>query len=114
MKTALESIMQAIITAGWNKISDGDVNAPIGHFAIVEIPQNNNELAEIVDAILDVTTGEEVVTLCTAPRGWYHVREDSDGIVYIDGPHTEITANRIYEAHQATYNEWHEANEEDI
>lgn len=106
MKSALESVMQYIITAGWNKISDGDVNAPTGHFAIVEVPTNNNELADIVDAIRDEADGNEIVALCTAPRGWYLVVENDQGQVFVNGPFSEESTNLMYNITQADFSEW--------
>lgn len=114
MKTALESIMQTIITAGWSNKSDGTVESPQGHFAVVEIPEKREELVAMVDAILDMTNGEEVVALCTATRGFYFVVEDDQGNVYVNGAYSEASANLLFEKAQAVLVKWHEANEEDI
>ena len=106
MKTALESIMQALITAGWNNKSNGDVESPTGHYAVVEIPKDDNELADMVDAILDMATGAEIVALCTSGRGFYTVTENSYGHVFINGPYTEKQTTEWFESKDDAYGEW--------
>lgn len=112
MKTPFESVVQAIITAGWSNQSDGDVDAPTGHFAIVEVPALDKELADMVDALLDTVDGEEVVALCTAERGHYMVVETSEGQVHITGPFKEAPAKFWFLSMQKTLEEWTNNNPE--
>lgn len=67
----LARTFRAIVDAGWANKSDGDVEAPTGHFAFVSIAPN--ELSELLDAI-----GHHESFGPPMP-GVYLVIEDSDG-----------------------------------
>jgi len=49
VNTPLARAFQQIVTSGWANLSEGDVEAPTGHFALIHIEPN--ELAELTDAV---------------------------------------------------------------
>lgn len=105
MKTAIELAMQAIISAGFNETSDGDVESPTGHFAVIERPEDPKELAGILESINDP---EEQEAFSAHEVGFYEVIENSQGFVYINGPVDRATAMVWFNANQYAYTLWAE------
>lgn len=70
--TDLAKAFDALVNAGWANLSDGDAEAPTGHFALVHIVPA--ELAEIKD-VLEACEENDV----TIYPGSYIVEVDSDG-----------------------------------
>jgi hypothetical protein len=103
MKTALEAVLQAMITGGWANESDGEVEAPTGHFA--RVSNSEAELSEVVQAFEDVITAygmEDTRELI----GHFLVVEDSQGFVHVKGYDNPIELTRDFQALQDAYAEW--------
>lgn len=75
VNTQLARDLQRVVTAGWANQSDGNVEAPTGHFAKIIIEPN--ELNELVNAVFD---GED----CLLGAGYYLLTEDSDGNALVE------------------------------
>lgn len=71
INTPLARTFRAIVTAGWANESDGNVEAPTGHFAYVTIEEN--EVSDVLDAI---GFDEDFAPIFP---GAFIVMEDSDG-----------------------------------
>lgn len=72
INTPLARAFRQIVTAGWANLSDGNVEAPTGHFALVHIEPA--EMRELMEAVFE--DEPEPVTIYP---GSYLVLEDSDG-----------------------------------
>jgi hypothetical protein len=103
MKTALEAVLQAMITQGWANESDGDVEAPTGHFA--RVTNEARDIDGVHDAFKDVIVayglGDESVLI-----GHFLVREDSQGFVDVTSYDNPIELTRDFQALQDAYAEW--------
>lgn len=86
--TELARAFRTIVSSGWANLSDGNVEASTGHFALVRIEAA--ELAELVEAFEDYFT-------TTISPGNYLVVEDSDG-------NTELTEYYMLDGALEVYN----------
>lgn len=68
----LARAFQQIVTAGWANMSDGEVEAPTGHFAFINIEPA--ELAELTSAVFDDDASASIIY-----PGSYILIEDSHG-----------------------------------
>lgn len=117
MKTALELAMQAIISAGWNIQSDGEVDSPTGHFAIVERPAHPGELNDMLAAIEDQEDPDNIHIIHAFEElnaGFYEVIEDSNGLVHINGPVSREQANTWFHATESAYSQWNVEDPSDV
>lgn len=99
INTPLARAFRQIVTAGWANLSDGDVESPMGHFAVVHIEPA--ELRELVDAVF-----EDDAEFGTIYPGSYLVVEDSDGNTTL---HEYVSLNATmssYNALQAEFSKW--------
>ena len=115
MKTNDETVMQNIITAGWAVKSDGHVESPTGHFALVEIPEHMGERDEMMDAVYETTDavfGDDWEDEYILPEsGWYIVTEDSQGFVHLYRHSGENAAKAAYARFEREYSTWNGADE---
>lgn len=103
MKTALQAVLQAMVSGGWANESDGDVESPQGHFARVTVEPA--ELEECVNAFEDVIAVyglEDENTLI----GHFLVREDSQGFVHVTEYDNPIALTRDFQELQDAYALW--------
>lgn len=101
MRTTLENLMVAMICAGWARDSSGDVESPTGAFAIVEI--DGTEKAHqysTEDSELDELLYSEKA------KGFYFVREDSSGNVFVESDLTLGEAEQRFMETELDYVEW--------
>ena len=96
-----DNLFKAIISAGWNVKSDGDVEAPSGFFALVEVPDHPGELSEMQDAVGDETIDDE-----WPDCGWYVTREDSDGLIFVYEQSSQRVAETAYDKLQDDFLDW--------
>jgi hypothetical protein len=115
MKTALEAVLQAMVTGGWANESDGNVYAPMGHFA--RVSNEENEIASIIDAFGDVMEtygmgyvnhiqGEHELTDVNVLIGHFLVGEDSYGNVLVTRYDNPIQLTRDFQQLQDDFAEW--------
>lgn len=107
MKTALEAVLQAMVTGGWANESDGDVDSPQGAFA--RVTNEPAELGEVQGAFNDVMrmygwNEDDAKQLI----GHFLVREDSQGFVDITSYDNPIQLTRDYQQLQDAYSLWAE------
>jgi hypothetical protein len=109
VKTALEAVLQAMISGGWANESDGSVGAPTGHFARVS---NSREEVEgipggVIETFEDVinTYGLEDMDLLI---GHFLVVEDSQGFVHVTEYDSEVELTRAFQELQDAYSLWAE------
>jgi hypothetical protein len=95
----LENAFKQIITAGWAMKSDGDVEAPTGHFAA--IPINSAEMPELLDAVF----GDDRPEVEIDP-GCYFAKEDSAGNMWLWCFGSAYEMNSMYERYRREYEEW--------
>ena len=108
MKTALEAVLQAMVTGGWANESDGNVEAPTGHFA--RVSNSAAEMMEVCQAFADEIamhglTCEDAHALLI---GDFLVREDSQGNVFVTAYDNPIALTRDFQALQDAYALWDE------
>lgn len=104
MRTALEAVLQAMVTGGWANESDGDVASPQGAFA--RVTNEAEDKAGIEDAFHDVMNTYECEY--DALIGHYLVREDEQGNVSVTSYDNSIDLTRDYQALQDEYALWNE------
>lgn len=96
-----DNLFKAIVTAGWNIKSDGDVEADTGSFALVEIPDNVHEMADMRDAV------EPDGDLAAWPdSGWFVTSENTDGLIYVYEFRTQHDAEVAYDKLDDEYTAW--------
>jgi hypothetical protein len=102
INTPLARDFRQIVTAGWANKSDGNVEAPGGHFALVSI--SDDEYDELVDAVFD---GQD---MSGQPResylGHFIVEEDSDGNTELIECKNLHEAENVYHSALREYNIW--------
>ena len=99
-----EGAFRAVVTAGWGVKSSGDVEAPTGHFAVVEIPEHAGERAEMRAAVFD-GDAEAAEGFDCLDAGWYLVTEDSNGNVSYSRD-SQVWVNRRFDELDAAYALW--------
>lgn len=99
-------LFKDLITAGWNVKSDGNVEAPSGHFAIVEIPSHPGELLEMQNAL-------DSVDYDWPEPGWYFCVENDLGQIFAYSV-TKEEAEEMYVADQLALEYWYEAEDEGV
>ena len=105
MKTALEAVLQAMVTGGWANESDGNVEAPTGHFA--RVSNSEAELSEVVQAFDDVITAYGMDDTSELV-GHFLITEDSNVIVFVSNYDNTIALTRDFQSLQDSYAFWDE------
>lgn len=98
MRSNLESALDALVSAGWANSSDGDVEAPTGHFAIIDA---TTERATMGDVLED--TG---LTIYDVPVAWFVVVTDSLGFIHPIECASEAEAWSLYREREREYVAW--------
>lgn len=96
MMTDDERNLRTLITAGWENHSSGHVEAPTGHFAIVDCAEDRAMLAQV----LDITEDD-----LPAPH-YFLVVEDNYGNVHLRMFYTMAAAQDAYAELETAYAEW--------
>lgn len=109
-----DQVLDAIVSMGWANQSDGNTEAPTGHFARVSIL--DRELDEVVDALKNQFVGGYVRELVDEldPKeliGHHLVRKMDSGNIYVESHSTEYAARCRYDGYLETYTDWAEQNE---
>lgn len=110
MKTALEAVLQAMVTGGWANEKDGEVEAPTGHFA--RVSNSEAELSEVVEAFEDVITAYDMDDTKEL-IGHFLVREDDAGFVHVTEYDDEVSLTRDFQQLQDDYSLWADTTPED-
>jgi hypothetical protein len=92
----IEGVFRSIIAAGWSVASDGDVKASTGHFAIVRIPENENERFQMREAVF-LDELDEAEFFDTIAAGWYFIVEDSQGRISYSNTKNNAEAFRLFD-----------------
>lgn len=105
MRTNFENAISAMITDSWEMMGDGDVDAPTGYFAIVEI--------DGAEKALNYCTGnvEWDEAIYSAEKGFYFSREDSDGNIFIEYFSNKDSALARFLQYSDSYSDWMGENE---
>lgn len=91
-----DAVARDIVSAGWANDSFGSVQED-GHFALLTIEPN--EVAEIVTGLeFDLNVEEQA-----AMAGYYIVREDSQGLVWLTSFDTEAECKQMFRLMEAAY-----------
>lgn len=99
INTPLARAFQQIVTAGWGNLSDGNVEAPTGHFSVIIIEPA--ELKELIEAVFDDYEGEPVIY-----PGDYVLVEDSDGNAQLTEYLTGAAAIQAFTMLSAEFEKW--------
>lgn len=111
-----DNLFKVIIGNGWAEVSDGDIDSPVGYFALVPIGATDlvdapgNLRAEFADDWPNVSLANE-------PRlrtGWYITMENTRGIIWVFRFRNEADARAEYLARELEYNTWLDADGEGI
>jgi hypothetical protein len=100
-----EGVFRSIANAGWGVKSDGDVEAPVGYFTLVEIPSHDGERAEMRDAVFGENLDEEAI-FDKVEAGWYIVTQSSTGNIFVNPCKDEVEANKRYSNLEEGYSEF--------
>jgi hypothetical protein len=103
MRTALEAVLQAMVTGGWANESDGDVSAPTGHFA--RVSNTIDEMSEVWQAFNEEMSAYGMDD-SSVLIGHYLVVEDSQGNVTVTAYDNPIALTRDFQALQDEFAEW--------
>jgi len=103
MKTRTENAFQALITEGWANESTGEVDAPTGHVAIIDMSTERTMMAQVLAETDEEDPGALIETI---RPGWYVVVEDSQGNVDVTGPVSEAEAQHALEQAEVEYGNW--------
>lgn len=110
MKTALEAVLQAMVTGGWANESDGHVDSPQGHFArISNSDAEVHGMGGVADTFADDIVLYEMASIDEL-IGHFLVREDSQGFVHVTEYDNPIDLTRDFHALQDEYALWNEDN----
>lgn len=101
--TRIARLFRDIVTAGWANLTDGEVEAPTGHFAVVSIEPA--ERAELVAAVWDTDEDRAEAEKLIYP-GDYMVFEDSDGNTELIEYLSLAAAMGVFNQFQRDYNLW--------
>lgn len=102
----IDNAFKALITAGWSNMSNGDVEAPTGHFAIIDMITERDMLRDVL-AESDLADALDSIE----PK-WYGVRENSDGLVFLESFDCEWHARKWFDQQEELFETW-ESNTED-
>jgi hypothetical protein len=105
VKTALEAVLQAMVTGGWANESGGTVDAPTGHYARVSV--SADEVGSVVDAFEDVLAVYPLDSLTQLIGEWL-VQEDDQGFVTVTAYDNPIALTRDYLAMDDAFALWDE------
>ncbi len=106
MRTPLENLASALVTEGWANQSDGEVDAPSGHFAIIDATTEREIMADLTEYV-----GED---FSAVPAAWLLVEHDDQGFVTVTECDSEADAQARYAALEAIYVAWDSATEEEV
>ena len=107
MRTAIEALFDAIVSGGWANRSDGNVEAPTGHFAMVS--NSPDELLELRQAFEDVTDVYGDVSDADL-TGHFIVITDSAGFISITRYPSAVSAASEFVTLQNRFAAWNEEN----
>jgi hypothetical protein len=99
-----DSLFKTIISAGWAIASDGNVEAPCGYFAKVEIPEHDGERNEIREAVThsDPDLGKLFDEL---EPGMYLTQENEAGLIWVYFA-SDVAIHDCYVQLEGEYTEW--------
>ena len=107
-----DNFFKAVVTAEWCVKSDGNVEAPSGFFALVEVPSHQGEYQQMVEAVFDeprtVSWADYMrdhYPEMPAP-GWYVTTELSTGIIVVMEYPLQIAADKAYRELFDAYAMW--------
>jgi hypothetical protein len=101
-----DNAFKQIISAGWAEKTEGTVDSPIGHLALIPIPYN--EHAELADAIFrDIDSNEPV-----PPPGYYIAQENGQGFITVYSYDEKWAMEADWANAMDEYNDWYGSEEE--
>lgn len=96
----LSNSFKAIVTGGWANESDGNVEAPTGHFALVVINEND------LPSFTDLFEQPEFDGLDVPVFGNYVFLEDSDGNGHLYKFLTAFWADKFFRDLEREFSQW--------
>jgi hypothetical protein len=103
-----DNLWKAIITAGWNDESSGDVEAPCGFFTITSY--SPADAAGFQDLLSHQDYGSDFQQLFTElETGFYVTTENSLGMIFVFHVQTEAEAREWYRLMSNEYVGWEDA-----
>ena len=103
LDSVYDPIFKAIISAGWNVSSDGDVESMTGHFSLTEIPSHSKELLDMQEA---VDPSRLYLESPWPTPGWYVTTENSDGQIFVYQFPNKVWAELAYKKLEEEYLDW--------
>lgn len=107
MMTAFNSACRKIITAGWHNAAGGDVDSPVGHIALIDLPEA--ELPELLEAMGDELDHDEREAISESVNLTLLVVEDSYGWMGVVEYTNRAEAARKFEELHDAYLDWCES-----
>ena len=103
MMTDDERNLRALVTAGWANESDGHVDSPMGHFAIIDLVNDRHEMADVLEIDEDELPAAH----------YYLVVEDSNGNVDVSTYYMFSSAEDEFRDLQQHYVLWADDGEDE-
>ena len=101
MSRDIDNAFKAIISNGWANETDGNVEAPMGFFAIIDLTTEREQITEIL-AEYELDGAMEHIE-----PSWYITTEDTRGFLSYERS-TEIAAKEWFKQMQKRYYKWSE------
>lgn len=96
----VDGAFRSLVTGGWANESSGDVEAPCGHFALIDMTTERAMMRDVLEETGEAQLIEEI------EPAWYIVVTDSQGFVGHMRCDSEAQARFQYDTLEAAYGEW--------
>lgn len=101
-----DPLMWHLVDIGWNVKSDGNVDSPVGAYALVEIPSHDGERAEMEAAAAPTAEEKHLGELFWPEAGWYVVQKNTQGLVFVFEYISKDEAEKAYARCEVAYAAW--------
>lgn len=96
----VDGAFRSLVTAGWANESSGDVEAPCGHFALIDMTTERDMMRSILEETDEAECMDEIES------AWYIVVTDSQGFVGHMQCDSEAQARFQFDELEAQYGDW--------
>lgn len=101
-----DNAFKQIVSAGWANKSDGNVEAPCGYYALIEVPEHEGENVAMREAVTDF----DKIEMNWPEPGWYTTTENSDGIILVFKHASQYAAQLAFNSIEASFLRWFSEN----
>lgn len=105
LSSKYDNLFRTIISAGWAVSSDGNVEAPCGYFARVEVPTHPGERANFYDMLHEWP--DLAKQFDEVEPGWYLIVENDQGLIWVYWSNEPQVTDAYYKL-MKEYDQWGE------